>query len=137
MTSKTKDEAKTAPLSLKAAFEVERDRRESERRARDEAERKQQEQDLANAEALHAVLAADPEFLAAKGLTADRRRYTVSLDHADFRLAAYFEAGRANVTAADKRNALAGSAAPRRQETVESVADALRVMAQFLADETR
>jgi hypothetical protein len=137
MTSKTTPETKTALLSLKAAFEAERDRRETERRSRDEAERKQQEQDLANAEELYGVLSADTDFLAAKGLTADRRRYTVSLDHADFRLAAYFEAGKANVTAADKRNAVAGSAAPRRQETVESAADALRVMAQFLADETR
>jgi hypothetical protein len=137
VTSKTKKEAETKRLSLKDAFEAERTRREMERRVRDEAERKQQEQDLANAETLHEVLAADPEFLASKGLTADRRRYTVSLDHADFRLAAYFEAGKANITAADKRNALAGSAAPRRQETVEGVEDALRVMAQFLAAETR
>jgi len=61
----------------------------------------------------------------------------VSLDHADFRIAAYFEAGKASVTSADKRTTLPGAAAPRKQETVETVAEALRVMAQYLADETR
>ena len=71
------------------------------------------------------------------GLTVDIRRYTVSLDHAHYRIAAYFEAGRANVTTADKRTANPGSTALRKRETAESVEDALKVMAQFLADETR
>ncbi|WP_411286786.1 hypothetical protein [Phenylobacterium sp.] len=124
-------------LTLKDAFEVEHARREMERRKRDDAERQQQEEDLARAEELHEALIADGKFLADKGLVVDRRRYTVSLDHADYRLAVYFEAGKASVTAADKRSTPAGSAAPRKQETVESVADALRVMAQYLADETR
>lgn len=135
MTSKTKQT--TVKLTLKDAFEVEQARRALERRARDEAERKQQEEDLARAERLFEMLSADKGFLAEKGLTVDRRRYTVSLDHADYRLAAYFEAGKASITAADKRNVLTGSGAPRRQEIVESVEDALRVLAQYLADETR
>ena len=50
---------------------------------------------------------------------------------------AYFEGGKASVTLSDKRTTNPGSAAPRKQETVESVGDALKVMAQFLADETR
>ena len=52
-------------------------------------------------------------------------------------MATYFEAGKANVTLSDKRMSSPGSAAPRKQETVETVEDALKVMAQFLADETR
>jgi hypothetical protein len=124
-------------LSLKEAFEVEFARREAERRAREEAERLQQEQDLAQATALYEALSADPDFLAKRGLTVDRRRYTVSLDHADFRIAAYFESGRASVTSADKRTTAPGSVAPRKQQSVESVEDALGVMAQYLADETR
>jgi hypothetical protein len=136
MTSKTK-RGETARLSLKDAFEVEHARREMERRKRDEAERRQQEEDLARAEQLFEALSADPGFLASRGLTVDRRRYTVSLDHADYRLAAYFEAGKAGITASDKRTALAGSAAPRKQESVESVEDALAVLAKYLADETR
>jgi hypothetical protein len=134
VTTKTK---KAARLSLKAAFEAESARRESERRARDEAERRQQEEDLANATELYEALAADEAFLASRGLAVDRRRYTVSLDHTDYRIQAYFEAGRASVTSADKRTTAPGSAAPRKQESVDSVEDALRVMAQFLADETR
>ncbi len=129
--------AKPKILTLKDAFETEFARRELERRARDEAERKQQERDLANAQALHAALAADADFLSARALTADIRRYTVSLDHKDYRIAAYFEGGKAVVTLSDKRSTVPGSAAPRKQETVETVEDALRVMAQFLADETR
>ena len=136
MTSRTKKDAVRA-LTLKDAFEVEHARREMERRARDEAERRQQEADLANAETLHAALSADPAFLAAHDLTVDRRRYTVSLDHQNFRIAAYWEAGKGSVTSSDKRSTLPGSAAPRKQETVESVEDALKVMAQFLVDETR
>ena len=134
MTTRTK---KPKGLSLKDAFETEFARRQMERRAREEAERKQQEADLAGAEALHAALTADGDFLAAKGLSVDIRRYTVTLDHADFRIAAYFEAGKANVTTADKRTANPGSTALRKRETAESVEDALKVMAQFLADETR
>ena len=133
MTTRTK---KPKALSLKDAFETEFARREMERRARDEAERKQQEADLAAAKALHEALTADPAFLKKQGLSADLRRYTVSLDHAHFRIAAYFEAGKANVTTADKRTANPGSTALRKRETVESVEDALKVMAQFLADET-
>jgi hypothetical protein len=108
-----------------------------ERREREDAERKQQEQDLANAEALFAAVTSDPEFLVKRELVADRRRYTVSLDHRNFRVAAYFEAGKASVTLSDKRTATTTTAAPRKQETVESVEDALKTMAAFLADETR
>ena len=134
MTTKTK---KPAPLSLKDAFEAEYAKRQAERRARDEAERKQQEEDLARATELHDLLAADPAFLAKHGLAVDRRRYTVSLDHEHYRIAAYFEAGRASVTSADKRTTAPGSVAPRKQLSVETVEEALQVMAQFLADETR
>jgi hypothetical protein len=123
-------------VTLKDAFETEFVRREVERRDREEAERKQQEQDLANAEALFAAATSDPDFLVKRDLIADRRRYTVSLDHKNYRIAAYFEAGRASVTLSDKRTASPGTATPRKQETVESVEDALRVMAIFLADET-
>ncbi|HEY8574480.1 hypothetical protein [Phenylobacterium sp.] len=134
MTTRTK---KLAKLSLKDAFEAEYTRRQAERRAREEAERRQQEQDLAQAEELHDLLASEPAFLAKHGLTVDRRRYTVSLDHADYRIQAYWEGGRASVTSSDKRFTPPGSAAPRKQESVETVEDALRVMAQYLADETR
>jgi hypothetical protein len=133
----TKDNTKVARLSLKDAFEAEQARRDSLRREKDDAERRQQEEDHARAEELEATLAADADFLAQHELKLDRRRYTVSLDHADFRLAAYFEAGKASVTAADKRSTLPGAAAPRKSEVVDTVADALRVMAQYLADETR
>jgi hypothetical protein len=131
--------AKTKPttLSLAAAFEAEQARREDARREREDAERRQQEQDLARAEELEAAIRADALFLADKGLVLDRRRYTVSLDHVDFRIAAYFEAGRASVTAADKRTTLPGASAPRKREQVDTVAQALDVMAQFLADEFR
>ena len=134
MSSRAK-KAKT--LSLRDAYETEHARREMERRARDEAERLQQEQDLANAQALHGAVSEDADFLAERALTADLRRYTVSLDHQNYRVAAYFEGGKASVTLSDKRTASPGSAAPRKQETVETVEDALQVMAQFLADETR
>lgn len=136
MTSKTRKD-KAPALSLKDAFEVEFARREMERRKRDEEERRQQEEDLARAEQLLTALNADPEFLNKRELTADRRRYTVSLDHRDFRIQAYFEAGKASVTAADKRTATTSTAAPRKQQTVESVEEALAVIAQFLVDETR
>ena len=134
MTSRAK---RPKGLSLKDAFETEFARREAERREREEAERKQQEQDLANAEALFAAVTADPAFLVKRELIADRRRYTVSVDHKNFRIAAYFEAGAASVTLSDKRSAVAGTAAPRKQESAESVEAAIRLMAQFLADESR
>jgi hypothetical protein len=124
-------------LSLKDAFEAEQQRRDAARLEKEDAERRQQEQDLARAEELEAVLRADAMFLAEHKLVLDRRRYTVSLDHIDFRIAAYFEAGRASVTAADKRTTLPGASAPRKREQVDTVADALGVMAQFLADEFR
>ncbi|HZZ66935.1 MAG TPA: hypothetical protein VFE18_02070 [Phenylobacterium sp.] len=133
MTSRTKP----TTLSLAAAFEAEQARREDVRREREAAERRQQEQDLERAEELEAAIRADALFLADKGLVLDRRRYTVSLDHVDFRIAAYFEAGRASVTAADKRTTLPGASAPRKREQVDTVAQALDVMAQFLADEFR
>ena len=129
--------SKKKTITLKDAFEIEFARREMERREREEAERKQQEQDLANAEALYVAVTADPDFLVKRDLIADRRRYTVSLDHRNFRVAAYFEAGTASVTLSDKRSATTTTAAPRKQETVESVEDALKTMAAFLADETR
>jgi hypothetical protein len=124
-------------LTLKDAFDVEFTRRETERREREAAERRQQEQDLANAEALFAAVTANPEFLVKRELIADRRRYTVSLDHRNFRIAAYFEAGVASITLSDKRTATTGTAAPRKQEKAESVEAALNAMAAFLADETR
>lgn len=122
-------------LTLKDAFEAEFARRELERRAREDAERRQQEADLANARALHAAVTADEDFLAGRTLSADLRRYTVSLDHDNYRIAAYFDGGKASVTLSDKR--APGSAAPRKQDTVVGVEDALKVMAQFLADEAR
>ena len=55
-----------------------------------------------------------------------------------FRIRTYFEAGKASVTIGDKRQVAANaSAAPVKHEEVDSVADALRLMAQFLADEIR
>jgi hypothetical protein len=126
-----------ARLSLKDAFEAEQTAREAARREKEDAERRQQEQDLERAEELEAALRADAMFLAERQLVLDRRRYTVSLDHTDFRIAAYFEAGRASVTAADKRTTLPGASAPRKREQVDTVAEAVRVMAQFLADEFR
>jgi len=124
-------------VTLKDAFETEYARREMERRAREEAERKQQEEDLAKAEALFEAISADAKFLKSHGLTVDRRRYTVSVDHPNFRIAAYFEAGQASVTSADKRFATPGAATPRKQESAATVEDAVRIMAQFLADEIR
>ena len=49
MSARDKDTAAAKPLSLKDAFETEYARREVERRAKEEAERKQQEADLAGA----------------------------------------------------------------------------------------
>jgi hypothetical protein len=123
-------------LSLRHAFEVEQARREAERYAREEAERRQQEEDLSRAEQLYDALICDPAFLAAHKLTVDWRRYSVHLESADFRIRAYFEAGTATITVGDKRNvAVSATPAPLRSEQAESVADALRVVAQFLADE--
>ena len=124
-------------LTLKDAFVAESARREEERLVREDAERRRHEQDLAGAEALHAAISADGDFLSARGLTAEIRRYTVALEHPDYRIAAYFEGGKATVTLSDKRTTNPGSVAPRKQAVVEVVEDALRVMAQFLADETR
>ena len=56
----------TTSITLRTAFEAEHARREAESRARWEAERQRQEADHAKALALHDILAADPEFLAAK-----------------------------------------------------------------------
>ena len=126
-------------LSLKHAFEVEQARRESERFARDEAERRQQEEDLERAEQLYDAAISDPGFLRDHGLTVDWRRYTVILESETLRIRTYFEAGKASVTIGDKRqvSATGSVAAPLKHEEVDSVADALRLMAQFLADEIR
>ena len=119
---------------FRAAFEAEQARREAERRARDAAERAQQEADLDYARQLAQALGADPAFLTEHALTLELRRYTVSLNHHDYVIAAYFEAGRASITLADKRST--PMAAPRKQQTVLSVDQALTTMANFLADET-
>ncbi len=123
-------------LSLRHAFEVEQARREAERYAREEADRRQQEEDLGSAEQLYDALISDPAFLRQHGLTVDWRRYSVHLENPDFRIRTYFEAGRATITVGDKRNvAVASSPAPLKSEQADSVADALQVVAQFLADE--
>ena len=129
-------ESKASGLSLKAAFEAELTRRDAERHAREEAERRQAEADLDRAAQLESMLGADPDFLRERGVSLERRRYTVVLEHPDFRIQTYFEAGVGTVTALDKRSATT-SGAPRKQQAVESVEDALLVMAQFLADEIR
>lgn len=126
-------------MSLRQAFEAEHARRDAERLARQEAERQQQEADLARAAELRDLLQTDPAFLVEHGLTLtlSATRYTVVLDHADFRIQAYFEGGGIEVRSADKRTATSPTAAPRKQQSVETVEDALMVIAQFLADETR
>ena len=124
-------------ITLRTAFEAEHARREAESRARWEAERQRQEADHAKAVQLHDILAADPEFLAAKKLTLELSRYTVVLEHADFRLRVYFEEGQSNVTSADKRTATTPTAAPRKRADIETVEDALEHLAQYLADEIR
>lgn len=126
----------TERLSLRQAFDLEMHRREAERLAREETERAQQEADHAAASALYAALAEDPDFLGERGLKLDRTRYAVILDHEAFRLRAYFEAGEASITSADKRTATTPTAAPRKQAVASSVAGALDVLAQFLADES-
>ena len=123
-------------LSLKDAYETEYARRELDRRAAEEAERQQQAKDETGAEALHAAFLADPDFLERHGLAADRRRYMVSLDHARFRITAYFEHGKVALTLSDKRAAPA-TAAARLQDTAEDAADALRLIALMLVDEIR
>jgi hypothetical protein len=131
--SKTKEKAR---MSFRRAFEAEHARRDNERREREDAERRQQEEDLARAEQLHDAIAEDAAFLKEKGVTLDRRRYTVTLHHPDFLIDAYFEAGRANVRSADKRTATTQTGVPRKSQMVDTVEEALTVMAQYLADET-
>lgn len=132
----TQDQVRTPLMNLKAAFEAEHARREAERLDREAADLQRQTEDLARAEGLETALGADPEFLASRGLRLERRRYTVTLDHSDFRIAAYFENGEVSLTSADKRNATT-SAAPRKQQFAVSIEDAVLIVAQFLADETR
>ena len=83
---------KNAPttLSLRHAFEVEQARREAERYAREEADRRQQEEDLSRAEQLYDALICDPAFLTAHNLTADWRRYSVHLESPEFRITRLF-----------------------------------------------
>ena len=136
MTGAVKKTMPPATLSLRHAFEVEQAKREAERYAREEAERLHQEQDLHSAELLYDALISDPDFLRAHGLTVDWRRYSVHLESPDFRIRTYFEAGQATITVGDKRNvAVASSPAPLKSEQADSVAEALQVVAQFLADE--
>ena len=88
-------------------------------------------------EALAPVLDRHPGLLLGdKGLTLEIRRYTVSLHHEDYLIDAYFEAGSVNVRAGDKRTASTPTAAPRKAKLVNTVEEALDVMAQYLADET-
>ena len=128
--------SETRSMSLRRAFEAEHARRDADRHAREEAERRQQEEDLARAEQLRDTLAEDAAFLKDKGLTLELRRYTVILHHDDYLIDAYFEAGTINVRAGDKRTASTPTAAPRKAKTVNTVEEALDVMAQYLADET-
>ena len=122
-------------MSFQRAFETEQLRRERERHAREDADRAQQEADHGRATALFEALASESGFLNNKSLVLDRTRYAVTLDHADYRLRAYFEDGEVSVTSADKRDLSATSAAPRKQAVAGSVDEALKMMAQFLADE--
>lgn len=123
-------------LSLRRAFDLEILRREDERLAREERDRAQQEADHAAASALYDILASDPDFLRERGLKLERTRYAVTLDHPDFRLRAYFEAGEASVSSADKRTATTPTAAPREQGVATSVSGALDLFAHYLADES-
>ena len=126
----------TQSLSLRQAYKAEIDRREGDRLDREAKERAQQEADHAAASALYAALEGDPGFLGEHGLHLDRTRYAVILEHTDFRLRAYFEAGEASVTSADRRTATTPTAVPRKQAMAASVEEALILLAQFLADET-
>jgi hypothetical protein len=125
----------TGRLSLRQAFDLEIHRREDERLAREERERAQQETDHAAATALYDILDSDPGFLRDRGLKLERTRYAVALDHAAFRLRAYFEAGEVSVSSADKRTASTPTAAPRKQAVATSMSEALEILAQYLADE--
>jgi hypothetical protein len=122
-------------MSFRLAFEAEHLRREQDRLAREDADRAQQEADHAKAQALYDALAAEGDFLAEKKLALDLTRYAVNLDHDDFRLRVYFEDGEGSVTSSDKRTASTSTAAPRKQATVGSVAEARDLLAQYLADE--
>ena len=82
------------------------------------------------------ALAEDAAFLMEKGIALDRRRYTVTLHHNDFLIDAYFEGGRANVRSADKRTATTQTGVPRKSQVVDTVEEAIEIMAQYLADET-
>ena len=126
----------TQSLSLRQAYKAELDRREGDRLDREARERAQQESDHAAASALYAALEGDRDFLSEHGLHLDRTRYAVILDHRDFRLRAYFEAGEASVTSGDRRTATTPTAVPRKQAMVASGEEALILLAQFLADET-
>jgi hypothetical protein len=123
------------PLSLKDVFETEFARRDAERRAKEAALRRQQEADLAGAGELLAALTADPGFLESHGLVADHRCYTVSLDHERFRITAYFENGAVAVTHMERASP-DGATSLRGHATVQSLPDALRLIAQFLLEET-
>ena len=127
--------ARPKALSLKDAYEKEHARREMERRKADEEMRARQAMDRAGVELLFAALNADPELLKDHDLTADRRGYQVMLDHQSCRIAPYFEGGLATVT--HSRRSSIGALTHPKQETAESVEDALRLIAQFLADEIR
>ena len=126
----------TQSLSLRQAYKDEIGRREGERLDREAREHAQQEADHAAASALYAAIEGDPGFLSEHGLNLDRTRYAVILEHRDFRLRAYFEAGEASVTSADRRTATTPRAAPRKQAMAASVEEVLILLAQFLADET-
>jgi RNase H-fold protein (predicted Holliday junction resolvase) len=127
---------KDSAVSLRQSFFEELARREVARRAREDAERAQQEADNARAMALYNLLVSKGDFLREKGLVLDHTRYAVTLDHENFRLRAYFEDDKASVTSADKRNTAHMSAAPRKQETADSVEAAVELLAQYLADES-
>lgn len=127
---------KDQTVSLRQAFFDELGRREIARRAREEAERAQQEADNGRAMELYDILAKEEAFLREKGLVLDHTRYAVTLDHENFRLRAYFEDNKASVTSADKRNTAHMSAAPRKQDTADTVDAAVLLLAQYLADES-
>lgn len=135
MTTSSKTTEKMS-MSFRRAFEAEHARRDSERLAREEAEQKQREEDLARAEQLYNEIARDQAFLTEKAITLDLRRYTVALNHPDFVIDSYFEGGEIRVRSADKRTATTQTAAPRKSQNVETVEEALTLMAEYLADET-
>ena len=122
-------------VTLKDAYETEFARREMERRKADEELRARQAKDEAGVEALYAALRADGKFLKGHGLTADRRGFQAMVDHERFRIAASFENGQATVTCSHR--SAAGALSGPRQAVAEDVEGALRLIAQFLADEIR